>query len=82
MWSALILFIESTQKRHGTQTAKRTTLSTKWMIGIRNNLTNVSLIKSAEASMTLTAAAKEDQMQQRQQVKMAKTQQRTMAQNW
>jgi hypothetical protein len=52
------------------------------MIGIRNNLRNVSLIKSAEASMTLTAAANEDQMQQRQQVNMAKTQQRTMAQNW
>jgi hypothetical protein len=58
--------MDNTQNKAGNQMAKTITLNKKWMRGEMVSLKKVSLMKSAAASMTLTATFKEDQKQQRQ----------------
>ena len=65
---ALISFIESTQKKHPNHTKKTITPMKKWTTGIKATL-KVSLKKSEEASITLTAVWRDVHKQQRQVLK-------------
>ena len=65
---ALISFIESTQKKHPSHTKKTITPIKKWTTGITATL-KVSLKKSEEASITLTAVWRDYHKQHRQVVK-------------
>ena len=66
--SAVIVFMDNTQNKHGSQMENTMMLMKKWMTGAMVNLKRVSLIKSAAASITLMAVDKEDHRQHKQQV--------------